>query len=328
MTETRYREINYHLIERLRPEFNLLIVTATKVENDVLHARLKPIAGQDKILYVAKGKQTYYLGVFGAYNIVHVACGEMGSSGATASIVTTMDAINIWNPTAVLMVGIAFGANKKQHIGDVLVSEEVVNYEPRRVGKKEEVARGNHGRASTLLVDRFKSVKEWEHEVESTHVKTSFFGLIKHDIEARFAKSYFGLILSGEKLVDNTKLKAKMLREEPTAIGGEMEGAGLFAACDQKVNDWILVKAICDYADGNKKIDKDKYQNQAIRAAVSLCERVFSSDLGFHDIGLDAPVNAVDIEQLERSSNTLIDGIPMWMRTHADLIKKGVPDEN
>ncbi|MFW0715132.1 hypothetical protein [Pedobacter sp. N23S346] len=328
MTESRYTEINYHIIERLKPEFNLLIVTATRVENDVLHAHLKPIAGQDKILHVAKGKQTYYLGVFGAYNIVHVACGEMGSSGATSSIVTTMDAINVWNPKAVLMVGIAFGANKKQHIGDVLISEEVVNYEPRRVGNKEEVARGKHGRASTVLVNRFKSLQEWQHQVEGAHEEPTFFGLFKRHVKARFAKPYFGLILSGEKLVDNAKLKAKMLKEEPTAIGGEMEGAGLFAACDQKVNDWILVKAICDYADGNKKKDKDKFQDQAIKSAVSLCERVFSSPLGFHDIGLDPPVNPIDIEQLERSSNTLVDGLPMWMRTHSDIIKKGVEGED
>jgi hypothetical protein len=210
----------------------------------------------------------------------------------------------------------------------VLISEEVVNYEPRRVGIKEDIARGKHGRASTLLVDRFKSVKEWKHEVEAAHVKTSFFGLIKHDVKACFAKPYFGLILSGEKLVDNAKLKGKMLKEEPTAIGGEMEGAGLFAACDQKVNDWILVKAVCDYADGKKKKDKDKFQGQAICAAVSLCECVFSSPLGFHDIGLETPVNSIDIEQLEKSSNTIVDGLPMWMRTHADLIKKGVEDEN
>ncbi len=328
MTESLYKELKFHIIERLKPEFNLLIVTATRVENDVLHAHLKPIAGQNKILHVAKGKQTYYLGIFGGYNIVHVACGEMGSSGATASIVTIMDAINIWNPKAVVMVGIAFGASKKQSIGDVLVSEEVVNYEPRRVGNKEEIARGKHGRASTVLVDRFKSVQEWQHEVEGAHEEPLFFGLIKRYVKARFAKAYFGLILSGEKLVDNAKLKAKMLKEEPTALGGEMEGAGLFAACDQKVNDWILVKAICDYADGNKKKDKNKFQDQAIRAAVSLCEHVFLSTHGFHDIGLDPPVNTINIEQLERSSNTLVNGLPMWMRTHSDLIKKGAEGEN
>lgn len=323
-----YKEISYQLINRIKNKFNLLILTATKIENEVLHEHLKPINNYDKILQVAKGKHTYYLGVFGAYNIVHVSCGEMGSSGATASIVTTLDAINDWNPTAVLMVGIAFGANKKQKIGDVLISEEVVNYEPQRVGKKEIVARGKHGRASTLLVDRFKSLKGWQHEVEPSRTDTFFFGLIKNTVNARYANQYFGLVLSGEKLVDNERFKAAMLKKEPMAIGGEMEGAGVFAACDQRVNDWIIVKSICDYADGNKKKDKEKFQDQAIRSAVSLCEAVFSSTLGFHDIGLNTPVDNIDIDQLERTSNTIVDGLPMWMRTHILVIKLEIENEN
>jgi nucleoside phosphorylase len=328
MNENNYKEISNQLIQSLKPDFNHLIVTATKIENDVLHEHLKPIQGQDKILHVSNGKQTYFLGKFGAYNSVHVACGEMGSTGPTASTVTTLDAINAWNPKAILMVGIAFGAEKKQNIGDVLVSEVVVNYEPERVGRKETIARGKHGPASTLLVDRFKSVKGWVHEVQSADVEKYFFGLLKRQIEHRDANVYFGLVLSGEKLVDNAKFKAKMLKAEPTAIGGEMEGAGIYAACDQKVKDWILVKGICDYADGNKKKDKKKFQNQAIRSAVSLCEHVFSSSLSFEDIGLIAPSKVVDIEKLQKSSNTLVDGLPMWMHTHVDVLKKGMENEN
>jgi nucleoside phosphorylase len=42
---------------------------------------------------------------------------------------------------------------------------------------------------------------------------------------------------------------------EPEAIGGDMEGAGLYAAAGVAKVDWILVKAICDWADGNKNDD-------------------------------------------------------------------------
>jgi nucleoside phosphorylase len=328
MSDPKYREISNHLIGSLKPDFNLLIVTATKIENDVLHEHLKPINGQDRLLFVSNSKQTYFLGMFGAYNIIHVACGEMGSSGPTASTVTTLDAINAWSPKAVLMVGIAFGANRKQNIGDVLVSEAVVNYEPKRVGRKGDIERGKHGPASTLLVDRFKSVKGWKHEVQAAEVESYFFGVFKRQIDRRDASVEFGLILSGEKLVDNAKFKAKMLKAEPTAIGGEMEGAGIYAACDQKVKDWILVKGICDYADGNKKKNKKKFQNQAIRSAVSLCEYVFSSSLSFEDIGLIAASKTIDIDNLAKKSTTLVDGLPMWMRTQAGILKEGMENEN
>ena len=59
----------------------------------------------------------------------------------------------------------------------------------------------------------------------------------------------FGLVLSGEKLVDNLAFRQELLEFEPEAIGGEMEGAGLYTACQDRQVDWILVKAICDWAD-------------------------------------------------------------------------------
>ena len=48
----------------------------------------------------------------------------------------------------------------------------------------------------------------------------------------------------------------QLLALEPEAIGGEMEGIGLYTAAQGEKVDWILVKAICDWADGNKETDK------------------------------------------------------------------------
>lgn len=82
-----------------------------------------------------------------------------------------------------------------------------------------------------------------------------------------------GQILSGEKLVDSMEFKQQLLKKYPEAIGGEMEGAGLYAAAERAKVEWIIVKAICDWGDGNKK---KIYQNLAAAAAVSLVEHVLS----------------------------------------------------
>jgi hypothetical protein len=77
----------------------------------------------------------------------------------------------------------------------------------------------------------------------------------------------FGTILTGAKLVDNLDFREQLRVCEQEAIGGEMEGAGLYVAChDQKI-DWILVKAICDFADGRKAQDKDSRQALAAKNA-------------------------------------------------------------
>ncbi len=83
-------------------------------------------------------------------------------------------------------------------------------------------------------------------------------------------KCSFGLILSGEKLVDNIDFRDQLLEIEPEAIGGEMEGSGLYAACQNAKVDWILVKSICDWADGRKKSsDSDTNQRNAAHNAAS-----------------------------------------------------------
>ena len=80
-------------------------------------------------------------------------------------------------------------------------------------------------------------------------------------------------MLSGEKLIDNSKFKSVLLRQYPNAIGGEMEGTGLWAAAERARKPWIIVKGVCDWADGQKN---DSYQTMAAAAAVSLCWHVFS----------------------------------------------------
>src|SRR5579884_2158379 len=136
------------------------------------------------------------------------------------------------------MVGIAFGLRPgKQQLGDILVSRQIMAYELQRVGSDDEGnlvvrPRGDRPQASPRLLNLFRDGEiDWEG-----------------------APLHFGLVLSGEKVVDNPNFRAELLRLEPEAIGGEMEGAGLYAAALRNRVDWILVKAICDWADGKKAL--------------------------------------------------------------------------
>ena len=75
------------------------------------------------------------------------------------------------------------------------------------------------------------------------------------------------MILSGDKLVDDLDFRDQLRQFEQEAIGGEMEGAGLSAAAQRFKIDWILVKAICDWADGKKSIQKKQRQQLAAQNA-------------------------------------------------------------
>ena len=249
-------EIDEQQCQSLKSEIDVVIMTVTDVEKGSVLELLKPNKLNQKILKVFSESATYYIGKFGIFNTVVTKC-RMGSMGLDSAILATEQALRKWNPRAIIMVGIAFGKDdKKQNIGDILVASEIISYEPQRVGENEEIIyRGSHTPSNTSLINRFENVHNWK-----------FSGADNIPCQIRY-----GAILSGEKLVDNPDFKAKLFEQFPQAIGGEMEGTGLSAACMRVGTPWILVKSICDWADGKKH---SKYQSLAARAAASLVHHV------------------------------------------------------
>jgi nucleoside phosphorylase len=234
----------------------LALVVATDVELRQVLRVLKPPPRLRRIWKVAYRHDTYYLGRFGAFEAVVALC-SMGSEGVSGSALVIDDAIRQWKPAAVLLVGIAFGANRRKHLpGDVLIAQELAPYDHQKVGE-EITFRNPVPPSSAALVNRFRNALDWQFERPDKSV----------------CRSHFGLVLSGGKLVNNSDFKSWLLSQFPNAIGGEMEGSGLWAASDRNRTYWILAKAVCDWADGNKH---DEYHEMAAASAVSLCHHVFS----------------------------------------------------
>jgi nucleoside phosphorylase/tetratricopeptide (TPR) repeat protein len=233
---------------------DVLIVTATKVESKAVLQVFQEATKQAPKAVQIDGRTYQNLGVINGMRVL-LAQSEMGTGGLGASHQTVQKGIDALTPSAVIMVGIAFGIDsQKQSIGDILVSRQLKLYELRRVGTDDEgklkiITRGDQPHASSRLLNHFTGAE-----------------LYWDDSKPRVR---FGLILSGEKLVDNTDFRRHLHDLEPEAIGGEMEGAGLYVACQDCKVDWILVKAICDWADGNKAEDKNDRQKLAAHNAAS-----------------------------------------------------------
>jgi len=266
----KYDDEDGQFIVPIIDEYNLLLVTATRIEKETLHSYLKPINGRSNLIKIHEGKQTYYLGVLGKYQVVHVSCDKMGAISPQASITTTMSAIAFCNPKVVVMVGIAFGVGGEQKIGDILVSESIVPYDIQRLGKNGSTNRGISGASCTTLLNRINNITDWDYSYQNKNPKI-----------------FTGLLLSGEKLIDNPAEKKILLDAHPTAKGGEMEGYGVYTACStNSISNWIIIKGICDFADGNKKKGKEKKQKIAAEASVNLCQHIFNSSHAFKDLGL------------------------------------------
>lgn len=279
-----YQEEGFDALKYKIIQNNILLVTATDLETAELHAALEPADDFDKLVKFHEGSLTFYFGKFGRYPVIHVQC-SMGSMSRDSSIMTVSNALKVVEPKAVIMPGIAFGVDsEKQQIGDVLLAEAIQPYNNKRVGKDADEQRSYSSKSSKFLINRFKNLKSWEYLLPNNN-KSSMIPT---------------LLLSGEELIDNKNHRDELISLYPSAKGGEMEGAGVYAACDGNV-DCILVKGICDFADGNKGSNKDENQRLAMQASLSLCKELFSSKIAFKEIGLvpqEVVCETIDVKEV------------------------------
>ncbi len=238
---------------------DVLLVTATQIEALAVLGLAGEATGQPHQRRHIGDKTYYHLGAVAGAQIWMVQSG-MGTAGPGGALLTVQKGIAALDPAALIMVGVAFGVDPlRQRIGDVLVSRQIVLYEQQRLGTREDAldirVRGDRPSASSRLLDRFESAT------------------LERELGPQTAERpavHFGLLFSGEKLIDHRAWRDALLALEPEAVGGEMEGGGLYTAASDRKIDWIIAKAICDWADGGKHIDKHSNQTLAARNAARL----------------------------------------------------------
>lgn len=240
------KELNYALPKGTSKIMKrILIVTVTQIESQSVLAAFAEECGQVAKARMFNNHVYQELGVIGTFECF-LAISEMGTGGTSGSLLSVQKAIEDIKPDTVIMAGIAFGIDKKKFsIGDVLVSQQLLLYDLQRMNSNGTIAlRGDTPHASSAPLNWVR------------HAKLTWPSISNSKVEP-------GLVLSGDKLVDNIDYRNALSEVAPEALGGEMEGAGLYAACQVAKVDWLLVKAICDWADGNKSKNKSTNQQKA-----------------------------------------------------------------
>lgn len=228
-----------------KPRPDLVLVTVNEHETKAVHDAFLEATGAEGAPVSLEGRLYHNLGTINGTTVFH-AISEMGSGGPGAMQQAVDKAIRALDPGAVIAIGIAFGVSEAdQSIGDILLSRQIQLYDLQRAGT-EIILRGDKAHAASRLINHFDAFNQ---------------------VKWKGVRVRPGLILSGEKLIDNKDYRDQLLALQAEAVGGEMEGAGLYvASADHKV-DWIVIKAICDWADGNKGANKKQRQKKAAKNA-------------------------------------------------------------
>ena len=202
------------------------------------------------------------LGNHGGMRVLHVFS-QQGTANAQEAV-NRADAA--FRPHFVIACGIAFGVDlKKQSIGDVLISECIVPYELARMTKGKLQLSNSQPPASAKLFD-------WTRNIDQRK-KTG-------NAKSVWPELHFGKVLSGDKLVDDENYRDELIALAGThkVIGGEMEGAGVHKALSFNNGQWIVIKAICDWADGNKNNPhKERDQRHAATNAATVVKALLDT---------------------------------------------------
>lgn len=255
-------DIDDKKLNKVLKSTDILIVTSADIEKRAVLARFAPLEGETKILVGTHGQGvTFRFGQFGRYNAAHVHTTQ-GPDGKQGAMLTTSHALSGMKFKACFVIGIAFGFDRKeQRLGDVLVAEQVQPYEHAKIEGDGETykPRGQIISCGPVLSERFRSRMDgWEKNRSVTRVKLQQ-----------------GVVLSGAKLVNSKPFRDRLLKNfnHLKPIGGEMEGHATYATAQLTRVEIVLVKAICDWADGDKD---DSAQLFAMEMAVDACEYLLS----------------------------------------------------
>lgn len=219
-----------------------LLVCVTETEYQAIKKRFI-YSGQRMI-----GANIVEFGEYGSRCVALCRFHEMGSKGGESISLRLPTLLDQLRPSFVVELGICFGLKSEIKIGDVGVCQYAHDYEYQKVNPSGTQFRGKTVKANPELYAKvmgFASTIMGGYSVKS----------------AQYA--------CGEKVVNNSDLKTKILEAVPEASFGDMESFAFGLVCESRKIPWILIKASSD--DGVNK--GDEYQIEAASNSANFFEQ-------------------------------------------------------
>ncbi len=240
---------------------DVVIITALQKEQQAVIKHL------DKVEKVEIKNRVFYRAEVlhengqGSYSVVLLSLPGMGN--VQASIAATQ-AITIWNPSQIILTGISGGikADANQYLGDIVVGEQIVDYELGKIKETGMEHRYEVMRSSFPLINAARNLQPEKWVLSSKVPRPD--GTTGRVIP----KVHFGVVASGQKIVANSAFLEEIRAHWSKIAAIEMEGFGIALAAFQAETapKMFMVKGICDWADNTKN---DEWQDYAADIAAA-----------------------------------------------------------
>lgn len=275
-----FNEVIYKQKNSPRKKYDVIIFTVVPVEFITLNKILK---------FAPKGKREdfclrglwYYEYSFLLDNGTSLACliTMIGSAGDVDCSMACHTTFNEFDCDLAVLCGIAAGNKEDLNKYDAVIAEDIVAYEFQRLEIDNIVMRPKHFNVTTRVGQMNRKIPlnleawkaDFKSNIENIGLDVSSTALPKFSVEN--AKLKTGTIASGAKLIADEKTLNKLKQSLPNGkgiIAAEMEGSGFAPACAEYKIDWVVIRGISDYGEGDKNDPNNKkYQSLAAASAVS-----------------------------------------------------------
>jgi adenosylhomocysteine nucleosidase len=214
------------------------------------------ISSMENITEKNISSSVYYEGKLQNKNIVAAKCGV----GKVHAAVCAQTMILKYKPNIIINTGVAGSLNSKLDIGDLVISDNVVQHDMDTSGLGDPI-----GFISGMNLVYIPCSKNLVKKLESS-AKT---------IEG--TNAFVGTIASGDQFICSQEKKDYIVKHF-NALCTEMEGAAIGQVCYLNNTDFCIIRAISDKADGSAHMDFPSFIKIATRKSTQMIN-TFLKDL-------------------------------------------------
>jgi len=205
---------------------------------------------------VERGSRIYYRGNLFGQEVVAV----FSRWGKVAAAITTTNLILEFKVDRIVFTGVAGAISPELNVGDVVIGQRLYQHDmdARPLMRRFEIPLTG----KTSYETPQQNVDTMAHAVHNFLKKNKEFRKMLVENNINNPKMLIGDIASGDLFISSSAMKLALIKNLPSVLCAEMEGAAVAQACDDYGIPLVVVRVISDAADEAAHISAIGFVNQ------------------------------------------------------------------
>lgn len=222
------------------------------------------------------GKRIYYEGDFNGHDVVIV----FSHWGKVAAALTATTLITTFNVDKIIFTGVAGAISENLHIGDIVIGRNIYQHDmdSSPIFPKYEIPLLKSDHIKTAEKEIAKAYQAAENLINKDFSKY-FSAKDLEEFKIKEPKLMIGDIASGDEFVSDDKTRNRIIKDLPSVVCVEMEGAAVAQVCKAFDIPFVIIRTISDSANNDAPVDFLKFIDDIASVySIAIIEKYFKSE--------------------------------------------------